>query len=478
MTASAAGVSIRLKHSLDEDGEYNAFTNLKVDILKNQTKIGSIEATVIDRQRIPDGYFLSACDGHSSELQYMGCTVYEPRYGRTKLKSLAEYDDPEFDVMCIHTFHVEDEYKKTNSDIATTALHQLLHHPFIKGNLLYGCWKVSSVVYELDPLEAMSNQERTTFVEKRNANRMVNPPEETDETRRAKEMEKQKMDSLARQDAIPFLRNGFFQDPAIARQGNERFVVASHGNWTRPLLSETQAAGIQFYVPQPKPPAPMGKDAEILKLVMKVAGESRFSEAPTSPAKIAQLRNDIGNLVHAGGSVSRSHAIHAACANNDKAVLDCLLELDPTIINSLDQENMTPLMIAAMSAAGRSTINGIPETRAIDILLAAGADKGKEDSFGMTAYGHFKSKTAGFDEMMNAMTGQSCTTNQSHASHLAVERKLLPPLGPTTSDMNGGEGEEAGFMDYSRDDRESDAMYGGGSYDDEDEGYADRKSVV
>lgn len=62
----------------------------------------------------------------------------------------------------------------------------------IKGNLNYGCWKVSSAVYELDPLEAMSKQERTAFTEQKNSTafeRRANPPEETDETRRAAQAE-------------------------------------------------------------------------------------------------------------------------------------------------------------------------------------------------------------------------------------------------------------------------------------------------
>lgn len=79
MATSSAGVSLRLEESLDEDGEYNAFTNAQVDIIKNETKIGSTEATLVDRRRIP------ACDEHSGDLQRMDCTIYEPRYGRTKL---------------------------------------------------------------------------------------------------------------------------------------------------------------------------------------------------------------------------------------------------------------------------------------------------------------------------------------------------------------------------------------------------------
>ena len=359
---------------------------------------------------------------------------------------------------CIELFHIDDEWK-TNTDIGAEALHQFLYHPFIKGDLKYGCWKVSSAVYILDPLEAMNKEERAAY-EAEQASKpysfATDLLEETDEDRRAKEEEKQRMDRLARKDANVFLRNGFFQDPAIARQGEDRILVASYGNWEQPLLSNAQAEAIQFYLPPPKPPAPMGKDAEILKAVISFSGSHCYSEAPVPLAEVTTLRNEITRLVNSGGSIARSHAIHAACANNSKPALDCLLTMDPSIVNSLDQANCTPLMVAAQSAAGRSTINGIPETNVIDTLLAVGANKQATDSFGLTAYGHFKRSTKGFAEMLNAMMGKSCATSQVHPMHAVVERKLLPPLGPTAADMTGGEGEEAGFMDYSEADREFD----------------------
>jgi len=470
MTAPTAGVSLRLTHSIDEDGEYDAFTNVKADILMNTKKIGSIEAVIIDRQRVPDGYFLSAMDGHSQSLQYVGSTVFEPRYGRTKLQSLAEYDDMEFYTMYISEFHIDDDWK-TNTDIGTAALHQFLHHPFIKGDLKYGCSKVSSAVYILDPIEAMSKEERAVFEAARAKHRMyhdfINPPEETDEDRRAEVAEKQRMDVLARKDATSFLRNGFFQDPAIARQGEDRFLVASHGHWKEPLLSHAEAEAIQFYIPPPKPPAPMGKDMEILKAVIALSSKYRHSESPMPHSEVTALRNEITRLIHAGGSLFRSHAIHAACANNDEIVLDCLLQMDPTIIDSLDKENCTPLMIAAEEAAGRNSINGIPETNLIDSLLAAGANKQTEDPFGLTAYGHFKKMTKGYEEMMNALMGKSSMTSRAHPTHLMVERKLLPPLGPTTADLSCGQGAESGFVDYSQEDREHDAsMFEDDHYED------------
>jgi hypothetical protein len=89
-------LSIRLEHSIDDErGKYGAFTAVTVDVLLRSTKIGSIEATIINRQKVPDRFFLLACDGHSQSMQYVGLAVYEAKHGRTKL-SLTGYDDPEF----------------------------------------------------------------------------------------------------------------------------------------------------------------------------------------------------------------------------------------------------------------------------------------------------------------------------------------------------------------------------------------------
>ena len=55
---------------------------------------------------------MSAVDEISADLQWVGVSLYEPRFGRTKLVSLAEYDDIEFDTMHINSFHILDDYKK------------------------------------------------------------------------------------------------------------------------------------------------------------------------------------------------------------------------------------------------------------------------------------------------------------------------------------------------------------------------------
>jgi hypothetical protein len=146
-STNTGNVSIRLTSSTDERGEYNAFTAVSVDILFRAKKIGSIAATVVNRQRIPKHAFMSAYDGHSGDMQWVGVALFEPKYGRTKLQSLVQYDDPEFDFVYIESFHIDDEYKRNGaSDVGAAALRLFLFHPVIKGNLDHGLWMNSCAV--------------------------------------------------------------------------------------------------------------------------------------------------------------------------------------------------------------------------------------------------------------------------------------------------------------------------------------------
>lgn len=131
MASTEKSVVTHLTHSPVEDSEFRELTSENVDILlAGNKKVGSIGALIVDRKRIPSGLFYAAFDGHSSDLQWVGCELMELRYGRTKLKSLSAYDDPEFDFMYISNFHVDLEYK---ADVAGEALSQFLHHPYISG---------------------------------------------------------------------------------------------------------------------------------------------------------------------------------------------------------------------------------------------------------------------------------------------------------------------------------------------------------
>ena len=474
-------VSIKLSHRLDKDGEFNAFTKVSVDILYRRRTVGKIQATVVHSQRIPANYFMSAMDGHSDALQYVGVTLFEPRLGRTKLASLAESDKCDnyarLDFIYIRSFHVDEKYKakKGASEIGATALHQLLHHSFIDEN------NVAAAVYILDPFEAMTTVEQNAHDEKRRNQSLLflrsggkTPPESTDsEEARQDQM---RMDILARADANQFLRNGFFQDPAIARD-DPRFLVASYRHLTRgPPISHKKAAVISFYTP-PKmpPPPPMGKDKELFSLVMETRSMSSPAtgleleiedeeELVTFNSKIARL------LLSEGASISRSHAIHVASFRNNLSVLLCLLDLEPAAIHGRDHQNFTPLMLAAQSvAAGQQStcsMEGINDTRVVDALLARGACINDQDSVGMTAYGHF---VKSYDSVMSSRRQAMivCGKSTARADELLLDSKnkvpgmkafvakLFPAGGPSKADLTGGKAtaDDDGFVDYTEQDR-------------------------
>lgn len=465
MSSQTPGVSIRLTHALDDDAEYGAFTNVKADIMyADKGKIGYITATIVNRQAIPEGGFMSAMDGHSADLQYVGVTAYEPKAGRTRLQSLARYDDIEFDTMCIRSFHIDHAYKQGgNSDIGATALQQFLYHPFIKGNLPDGLWNVSSAIYMMEPTEAMTPAELTALNAKRASDRLL-PYSQRDEhaDRAAEAAEDRAWGLLAYKDSPHFLRNGFFQDPALARLGGNagRFLVASYGQWDKAHLeshAEAEATAARFYVAPKSPPEPTGKDAEIFKAVMTACNALRRMPTPDESIRLpTELQATLVRLVSEGGSLERAHALHVACGNNTKEVVNIVLQLSPQSINARDATGSTPLMVAAASAAGRKSDDGIDDTIVVNKLVAARADKQLQNPSGMTAYGIYKKTTNEFYIMMQSMMGEPVGGRRPapHPTELTLEAKLMPPGGPTAADLSGGEGPESGFMDYTAEDRD------------------------
>jgi hypothetical protein len=371
--------------------------------------------------------------------------LLENRYGRTQLQSLKDDDDQESSFMYIQTFHIDDEYKQNeNSDIGATALRQFLHHPFIKGN---GdgeeWWNVSSAAYVLDPTEAM-----------------------TASARNAEHPEEQEQDRLSRSDANQFLRNGFFQDPALAKNGgsNARIIVASYQHWKEAMKSHDEAVAVTFC---PPPPKLTGNDRKILDTIKRKCGMAEYSASPNDSSPYQTLFTEIQLLCATTGSLVRSHALHAACANNALPVVNYILEHEPNTIESRDQNLSTPLMVAASSAAGRNTNSGIAETVVIDRLLAAGANKSLQDDAGMTAYGNFLAAKKEYEIMIIAMTGGNVRPRGNLPSVQALETKLRPTEGPSPGDVSGGTGANTGFVDYTQVDAGVDREMGSGDSDDD-----------
>jgi hypothetical protein len=250
-------------------------------------------------------------------------------------------------LLYISKFHIEPPYKLNgSSDVGAYALRKLLHHPYIKGRAFEnGCWSVSSCICILDPYEAMDEDEKTRIEADDRAERerqmqvmFGSEPAETEQSLREKEAKKARLDAPARLDANQFLRNGFFQDAAVAKLGGNatRFVIAAYDHWNRPLKNPTlrrrQSSSMWLHI---RFDPPTGKDAEILALTKRTCdGMYTTSMQSTSLDRVASFQIKVSLLTMDGGSFARSHALHAACAHRDAAVVQCILQLDPSCLEA------------------------------------------------------------------------------------------------------------------------------------------------
>eukprot|EP00956_Cyclotella_meneghiniana_P009118 scaffold12494_cov55-Cyclotella_meneghiniana.AAC.2 len=417
MSISQDDISIELTHENDERGDYNAFrvinAKIKVSGSGQDEGAGHIVAVVIDRQKIPNGMFLSAMDEHSGDLQKVAVNFFESKLGRTRIRLLSEGEDRRYPIMYIEEVHVDERYRiKDSSDVGTYALNKLLHHPYVTGRNCCMC------IYILDGFEMMEPQLR----------KKVRYDREMSDKER-----KQLLKPYQRTDANQFLRNGFYQDSTVATLG-AHYIVAAKSHWEAPLKSHDEVSSVQFYVPPPMPEPPCGKDAEILELTKTTCSHLRFprmnqpslqdltqrvdsmaallAEATrpgvdaniilqriqqaqrliqdAQPASSTSYRQQVERLIQEGGDLSRSSALHASVAYDNCDIVSCILELDRSTVNSRDFNDVTPLMIAAESMAGKKTNTGYPNDHAIiDLLVENGADKHETNRQGLTAYGMF-----------------------------------------------------------------------------------------
>lgn len=479
----ADAITLTLTHHIDARGEYDAFYCITACIRVQGDEVGHISAVIIDRRRIPRGMFLSAMDGHSSELQEMSVTFFESKLGRTRIRRLREDGQDANPIMYIEEMHVSDEYKlNNNSDVGSYALHQFLRHPFINS------WKSCMCLYILDAFEAMDPQLREQVRNNRDMER----------TER-----RQLLKPYQRLDANQFLRNGFYQDETIASIASH-CVVAARSHWEGPLKSHEEVIRVQFYVPPPTPDPPTGLDKDILELtkakcqelsmhdatlvpqatvdrlmrdlaeledliqqavqlggnvdaeeVRAVRERARqlqddFNQANNRPLDlVAQYREEVQRLIDQGGNLSRSNALHAACAYDESRIVRCILSMDYSTLESRDMNDITPLMMAAEVLSGKCTIRGFPQNHAvIDMLLASGANKDATNRNGLTAYGMFVKQHEAYNESMYAMMGRQIPNPNATPGYEALKEILVPTSGPNRADRTGGDSENAGLIHY------------------------------
>lgn len=411
-------VTIHLEHvgGDTDEGECGALTAIYVVILLGGKAIGKISGTIIDREAIPEYGFYDVMD-YSSELDYVGASLFERRLGRTKLQSLREQgDDSEFDILYIDSIAINQEYTaKGSSDVGSYALRKLLYHPYIRGGH-YLAWKCSCCIYLL---------QNTT--------------------------------PASRNHAIQFLRNGFYQDKAVVNKGDDRFLVAAYGHWMEPLKSHAEAAAIQFLVAPPNLSPPIGKDIEILGII------ERTCQAARNGTKVSSsYQSEVNRLISQGGSLARTSALHVACANQNKGIVEYILRKDPSTVERRDETSSTPLVVAAASAAALGNVMGLSRDQPIiDLLLAAGARKDAVNSKGMTAYGTFVQVQKRMNDMLQTVVGRpGLGLARSTLVLSELKSKLMPPGGPGVADIPGGHGADKGFVDYSQEDAEMDQQFG------------------
>lgn len=273
--------------------------------------------------------------------------------------------------------------------------------------------------------------------------------------------------SLERVDANQFLRNGFFQDAAIASTAAEdNMLVAHKTHYTNSLLTQQEVEAIEFTIPAQVGPPRTAKDVEIFEVVQNFystlttyATSGCSSPAPDTQAFVTALVT----LVAEGGSISRSNALHLVARTGyidlarSLVQLATALERTPRedVVNARDQNATTPLMCAAMSVADKTTTEGCDD-RILDFFIDAGARVEDTNVDGMTAYGHYETKRKAFDEMLQSIRGPPVRNIQLHPSQITVQNKLRPPTGPTAADLSGAQGEDNGFAVYDSDSDDDD----------------------
>ena len=143
-----------------------------------------------------------------------------------------------------------------------------------------------------------------------------------------------------------------------------------------------------------------------------------------------ELGARVAALVAAGATVDGACALHAAAANHRDDVLALLFaHARGGAVNFVDASGQTPLMVAAVAAAGSGSNCSPPKTACVRTLLRHGADRGAVDPSGRTAYGQLRGAARGYADF-SRMFGMGRTG----AEYAELERLLLPPGGPTDAD--------------------------------------------
>jgi len=399
-------------------------------IFKGDEQVGSIRGHIVARNK----NFHRKCDEISADLQGIGCIMFEPDGSNRCVELLQSRTKKKGSFLYIHTMSLKDGFKE-NSDIGTRAIAEFL-------TALEGKWTVAA--YIGDDLEALTEVERREqqmdeheafLIEMRG---VIQIP---DEEKFQNAVKRRKGVSA---DVRQFVRNGF-QELSEETVGNVGYMYITEEMWKewKPLpdkLSHEDSLAVTL-----RADAPLNKEA--FKTYAKDEELIRFlkenSEELSKPADFVHpfgmpvpritaetIMARVMQLVREGADINRSNALHVCAANGMTPLFDPLVH-QGALVNAKDEQNMTPLMLAARHAPGNTTkFNPTPPIGGIRALLGLGANKDITDGVGRTALGHFYDTVRGYSDMAECFG----SSRAKEPLDPTIEGLLLPSGGPTEAD--------------------------------------------
>ena len=374
--ARSAGPNVEIRKSSSHAGEYAGVSSISGEIIVDTALAGRWKATLINRTKC-GSQFHAACDAESSELQEVGVKFCDSR-GRCRLSALSSCSAASSgDFVYIDSFSLNEEHRQDGATaIGADAVRQLLKIKQFKS--------VSLAVYIPEGRGAQGSAER---------------------------------------DARQFLRAGFQQANELVENSNCAFLYCTQADLAMPMKSHDEAIEIPFGQKAKGAAAPAGLDKELFELLC-CEGMSNVG-----------VRGKIQRLVQRGASVSGSHSLHGCVANFDThgEYVELLASLEPGCINSLDQTNVTPLMIAANLTPGTASKDRPASSASVTKLLELGADKELVNTQGLTAYGCFRTARRDISDFKGSFGLPA--DSPAHAAALDIIDAMLRPSQPTQKDL-------------------------------------------
>ena len=388
-TAAPPPVAVRIVEA--REGEYGT-REYTASIEVKGERAGYISACLLIR---PSDNFHAACDADSQELQVIGGALFGSN-GKARYPALrSDQSAVSGGFLYISTFRVAPKHRRGGStDVGAAAIRALLSLPELGGR-----WAVAA--YIADGAEWKSAEDRSL----------------DDDARTAK-------------DSRQFMRAGFKEIDWASLHSNNDYITMymTRGVMTTPLMSHEDALAVPMIQPIPSINYKRsGKDAELFNFIMASLNNGDIKRGGgASPAALG----GIDRLIREGANPTRANALHLAAANGIHELFHPLVKRGADI-NGRGSLGDTPLMLAAESAPGRTTLyEPNPSSVQMEMLIALGADKNLTDNRGRTALGYFYSAVRSTNDFIAALLPHEPWMK----SDRVIVDMLMPASGPSDAD--------------------------------------------